>query len=120
MRCSGLDLSRDARRTLPASRYRCGDCGHAIRVEATGWYRALVSGLGAARFIGVPLRVFIHEIFQVSGGPAGNRWYEWLLHGGLLLVGLLWGGGLLFAGRRSFVSVAASLRNPVVRSSPAA
>jgi hypothetical protein len=118
MRCTGVDLSRGDRRTLLAARYRCGDCSHAIRVEPTGWGNAITGGLLAALFIGGSARLFIHDMVQVSGGPEGHGWYEWLMNGSILLVGLLLGGGLLFASRKSFASVAASVRNPVVGASP--
>ena len=117
MHCIGVDLSRGDHRTLLAARYRC-DCSHAIRIETSGWSKAITAGLLTMLFTGGAARVFIHEMIQVSGGAEGHGWYEWLVNGSVLFVGLLLGGGLLFASRRSFSSVAASLRNPVVGTTP--
>jgi hypothetical protein len=114
MRCVGVDVSRHDRRTLLAARYRCQGCGHAIKLGALAWGRAILALLGLALFTGVPARVFVHEMLQLSGGPGGHGWYEWLMNGGLLLGGLALGGGVVFAARSSIVSVVSSLRNPVV------
>lgn len=116
LRCCGLDVHRHSGELL-AVRYRCSECSHSIELHSGSWM-AWLSLLGALVLIGVPLRVFVHEMIQLSGGIDGHGWYEWLFNGGLLFAGLLLGGGLLFAERKHFRSLAASFSNPVVGVAP--
>lgn len=117
MRCTGIDVVRGSRQ-LEAARYRCKACNHAIVIRSGAAAAAIMTGVAALVFIGVPVRVFVHEMIQLSGGPEGHGWYEWLVNGGILLAGLLLGGGMLFIRREFFVSVYAALRNPVVGTAP--
>ena len=69
---------------------------------------AITAGLLATLFIGGAARVFVHEMIQVSGGPEGHGWYEWLMNGSVLLVGLLlgaWLGVARFKGRAAVLTV---------------
>lgn len=112
MRCSGVVLNRFDRTTLLEARYACGACGHAIRILPGAVGQVLVIGVVVLLFVGVPVRVFLHDMVQVSGAVG---WYEWLQYGGMVLAGLALGGGLVFVGRKFFVAAWAALKNPVLR-----
>lgn len=115
MRCTGVTLNRGDRTTLLEARYRCGACGHAIRIVPGAFGQVLACALAVALFVGVPVRVFVHDMVQVSSAVG---WYEWLQYGGMVLVGLALGGGIVFAARKGIAAAWAAIRNPLLRVEP--